>query len=298
MKKISDTSSFPTGWSECVWREVQFPANLDHYWCRDWGNNVDIAVEEPEDEDDRNDTYSGIDYSSYIYKHGNGYSSNLGNEEFQNLTVGELRGKIFIIKDFTDDENHTDKGKRDPNSCTGNQFPTTNSTNHCTEYAPIPWDTSGYSIQDIFNDIEDGLGPITGKKQYVSEHFDNAATRSNNKVFVNHLSANYAPSGAFPNEVAMILNPYGYNEMANREYVGFVIMDFPGQALIQRIIQQNVSFSTVDWTLVNFHYVDVSVGADGDVWAIRDDDTIVRRKSDDTGWSSVFWTFSTARCRR
>lgn len=75
------------------------------------------------------------------------------------------------------------------------------------------------------------------KKAFIQEFLDKAETSS--KVVLNHCSG---AVGMFPDSVARETNPYAYQAIGDhirKKQTGIVIMDYPGEPLIYRIIQTN-----------------------------------------------------------
>jgi hypothetical protein len=163
-------------------------------------------------------------------------------------TKNPTHGKMVIFKDFREDENHTNKRKEEPNSCTGSSRPRVKRANHCTKYATIQYAQANvFAIQDNFK--PSGVLPSTShrtKFNLVAQHLTRAANRQGlfeNLIFMNYLSANKAPLlGVQPRHYARAVNPRVNLYLANqlqKSYVGFVVMDFPGQTLITNIIRRN-----------------------------------------------------------
>lgn len=235
-----------SGWTACVWREVSWP-NSDHYWCRKPGNDIKLpgaAV--------KKDNYQKS-YIDYIYTFpGLNYNQALNYTQTTELTLHDIlgnnpgNGRIVILKNFTDNEKHTDKGKEDPNSCNGNQTPNTDGDNHCTKYAQIVYDSSAFSIQDDFSPKKDGDKTDKDvKKEKISDQLAASDTRSDNDIYFNHLSANKGTSSTSPRSYAEIMNPYTYDEMTGISYTGFIIGDYLGQDLIRAVVKKN-AFNNVE----------------------------------------------------
>jgi hypothetical protein len=244
IRKRKDSGS--SGWNDCLTR------NDNHAWCRatGYGTNVDKTSKNSEDE---NDTYHE-NFSHYFYKgSGDSQSDVLTDSEVQNLTLADVRGKIVILKDFTNDENSFNPwiGSAkwgDHNDCSGGD----GGANHCTKFAVIKYGSTAFKIQDKY--ALDDTSNTREKLNYVKDHLIEANNRRGSQIYMNYLSAtdcfnsrggarcegeDNAGSYYDPSNYAKEVNPFTYSQLPNYSYVGFIVMDFPGQDLIKRVIQKN-----------------------------------------------------------
>ncbi len=132
-------------------------------------------------------------------------------------TLGELRGKIYIVNDGAD-----------------------------LFHQGTNWQNSEMILQDYytvwglwFRLLKGHHASLVSKKAIVNLFMDMAGARDNGKWVFNHLSGS---GGMVPRDVAKAVNKSAFQHIqkASRERTfGTVIMDFPGENLIYDIINSN-----------------------------------------------------------
>lgn len=130
-------------------------------------------------------------------------------------TVGDVRGKILALRPTW----LSDKGIAWTDTLTDSQ------------------NTYRVYFEPFDNPFGSGTASLAQKMRMVGEQIDKAATSS--KLVLNFLSG---AEGMTPADVAESTNPYAYNYIGSYESkkrVGVLIMDFPGERLVYRIIKTN-----------------------------------------------------------
>ncbi len=151
-------------------------------------------------------------WANYMKQYGNFIAQNTNS----NPTLGSLRGKVFVLQ---------------------------NGWNDSTRGISYGGDT--FDIQDYYQVYflaGEGIrgtetANLPGKKKKVNEYLDRAATST--KWVLNYLSGS---TGMAPPDVARATNGEAYEHIgssAGKKNLGTVIMDFPGEQLIYRIIKSN-----------------------------------------------------------
>ena len=134
-----------------------------------------------------------------------------------NVTLGSVRGKVFVVREGWDD------------SMGINYFdPIFDMQNYFKVYL-VPGD--GISGSDTAH--------LDGKKRKINEYLDRAG--SSRKWVINYLTGSF---GTLPILLAGFTNKSAYEHIGPHAYnkaLGTVIMDFPGEQLIYRIINSNFS---------------------------------------------------------
>jgi 1-phosphatidylinositol phosphodiesterase len=146
-------------------------------------------------------------YGNYVYK---------GNGSFP--TLGQIRGKILVLRnaDFSG-------------------YGVTYSENTIQDY---------YKVYFLPNRMKRGdQVSLPTKKDEVAKYLDLAARSRTGKLVLNHLSG---AVGMAPKDVARATDHSAYDHIGpynGRKTLGVVIMDFPGDRLVYRIIKTNFTFA-------------------------------------------------------
>ncbi|MFM0704387.1 phosphatidylinositol-specific phospholipase C [Paraburkholderia sediminicola] len=136
-------------------------------------------------------------------------------------TLGALRGKVYVLDDNAD-----------------------------FSFGGAKWTSAYYRIQDnyevyaYFNDYSDGIKvSLPTKREQVRQYLDIASDPQNRQWVFNHLSGS---AGMAPRDVAGAGAYDGTNAAAyyhvpysGKQSLGTVIMDFPGEQLVYRIVKSN-----------------------------------------------------------
>jgi len=147
-------------------------------------------------------------YQDYLYK---------GTDP--DLTLGEARGKIYVMCDA---------------ECSGYGKHYSEKNSEIQDFYKVYWlahkQTKG-----------DNWATLPSKKEKIKKYIDKAAGSST--WVLNHLSG---AVGMTPPDVARSTNAetYKYLEGRGKSKLGIIIMDFPGEKLIYRIIKSNFDFSS------------------------------------------------------
>ena len=145
------------------------------------------------------------EYSSYFY---HGVDSN--------PTLGEVRGKVFLMCNA---------------DCSGFGMQYGDNSEIQDRYKITSWDSMFRLRKD--------KASISSKEDSIMKYIEIADTSS--KWVLNHLSG---AQGMSPSGVAKITNSLAFAYLGlsnNKRNVGILIMDFPGEKLIERIIKTNFS---------------------------------------------------------
>ena len=146
-------------------------------------------------------------YGNYVYK---------GNGTFP--TLGQIRGKVLVLRnaDFSG-------------------YGVTYSENTIQDH---------YKVYFLAHKMVNGDSvSLPSKKDEVAKYLDLAATSRTGKLVLNHLSG---AEGMAPKDVARATDGAAYDHIgpySGRKTLGVVIMDFPGDRMIYRVIKTNFSFS-------------------------------------------------------
>jgi len=146
-------------------------------------------------------------YGSYVYK---------GNGTFP--TLGQIRGKILVLRnaDFSG-------------------YGVTYSENTIQDH---------YEVYFLAHKMVNGTKvSLPSKKDEVAKYLDLAATSQTGKLVLNHLSG---AVGMAPKDVARATDNAAFDHIGpykGRKTLGVVIMDFPGDQMVYRIIKSNFTFS-------------------------------------------------------
>jgi 1-phosphatidylinositol phosphodiesterase len=151
-------------------------------------------------------------WANYMRQYGNFIAQNTDT----NPILGRLRGKVFVLQNGWSDSTRG-----------------------------ISYGGDTFDIQDYYQVYflaGDGIrgtetANLPGKKKKVNEYLDRAATST--KWVLNYLSGS---TGMAPPDVARVTNGEAYDHIglnAGKKNLGTVIMDFPGEQLIHRIIKSN-----------------------------------------------------------
>ena len=179
---------------------------------------------------------SGSESASQIWtRYRTRYSSHLYQGHNTNPTLGDVRGKVFVLL----------------NGCSG-----------CT-YNGMSYNESGhFETQDYYkvywfahNQTKGSdWATLPSKKDKIKEYINTA--KNSSKWVLNHLSG---AVGMTPPDVARATNNMTYEylaEKSGKRKLGILIMDFPGERLIYRIIKSNFdvgSFSEYRVEIDNCH---------------------------------------------
>jgi len=153
-------------------------------------------------------------WASYMQRYGN-FVARITDS---NPTLGDLRGKVFVLQD----------GWRDPLRGIRNGDSTFDEQNYYEVY---------FLAGDGISEDNRVKAHLPGKVKKVNEYLDRAATSP--KWVMNYLSGS---TGMAPPDVARATNGAAYERIGPnsvKKNLGTVIMDFPGEQLIYRIIKSN-----------------------------------------------------------
>eukprot|EP00177_Eucheuma_denticulatum_P004615 GFKZ01008398.1.p1 GENE.GFKZ01008398.1~~GFKZ01008398.1.p1 ORF type:complete len:467 (+),score=40.49 GFKZ01008398.1:79-1479(+) len=170
---------------------------------------VIMNVQEEHDAMDGSSSFISI-WTTYV----NRFNSLFVNSRFSLPTVGEMRGKVLVISKLA-----IDKGIKWDDYLTETQ--------------------NTYKVYAMLNN--NPFGPDTAsigqKKELVRNYIDKAATSS--KLVINFLSG---AEGMTPKDVARSTNQNAYEHIGGykgAKRVGVIIMDYPGEKLVYRVIKTN-----------------------------------------------------------
>ncbi|PRP84506.1 1-phosphatidylinositol phosphodiesterase-like [Planoprotostelium fungivorum] len=126
------------------------------------------------------------------------------------MTLGQNRGKIIILKDYTSSYN---------------------------SYG-INWSNSDITVQDTYQGVT-----IAQKKKLILSTLDAAANDTGDHMYLNHASFvwMYNP----PESVSRIINPWLSNVLSQRQKVGIIAMDYECPLLNNAIITMNLPVTTI-----------------------------------------------------
>ena len=130
--------------------------------------------------------------------------------ENKDITLGQIRGKIFIIKIF----------------------------NRSTRYVPNFYIQNDWTVNCRFY--------INKKKRRIKENFHRAIAINNNKIFVNYLSASSDYGMMTPYTAAKKCNKIA---MRYNGRLGIILADYPGEDLIKHLIKQNI-YNTIEKEII------------------------------------------------
>jgi hypothetical protein len=152
------------------------------------------------------------------------YSSYVAGGDTGDASLGQMRGKILFLREGFDS----------PRGIYYNES--------ITDAAGQK--TYSFDIQDYYkvyflagDGFSGDAANLPGKKKVINQYFDRAVSSS--KWVLNHLSGS---TGMIPSDVARATNNTAYDYLGldgGTRKLGVVIMDFPGEQLVYRIIKSN-----------------------------------------------------------
>ena len=147
-------------------------------------------------------------YEEYTAK----YKNKIFEYENKDVTMGEIRGKIFIIKIF----------------------------GGSTRYVPNFFIQNNWTVNCRLC--------INAKKRKIKENFHRSININNGKIFVNYLSASSDYAMMTPYTAAKKCNKIA---MRYNGRLGIILMDYPGEELIKHLISQNAFDGTKNEIIKN-----------------------------------------------
>jgi 1-phosphatidylinositol phosphodiesterase len=145
------------------------------------------------------------------------FGSHIANINNPLPTLGELRGKVYILDD----------GASLPNHGAAWSNPKTHVQDNYYVWAFLHDWVSGYNAS------------LPSKRKLVDQFIDEAGAPSNDRWVFNHLSG----AGAMaPRDVAHSTNAAAFGHIgpySGKKVVGTIIMDFPGEELVYRVVHTN-----------------------------------------------------------
>lgn len=100
------------------------------------------------------------------------------------------------------------------------------------------YDWADVNLQDDFN--FQSLDRLKEKTAKVSKHLEDSISNKDDKLYINHLSGSGYKNKIYPFTVAMSSNQSIFEtEISGQQNMGVIVMDFPGEELILKIINSN-----------------------------------------------------------
>ena len=186
------------------------------------------------------------------------YKNNIVEYEYRDITIGEIRGKIFVIKVF---EGST---SRIPNFFIQNKWT--------------------INFRCYLND----------KKRKIKENIHRAISINNDEIFLNYLSASSDYAMMTPYTAAKKCNEV---VMRYNGRLGIVVADYPGEDLIKHLIKQNFNSPNIKEEIKNgdkiyvihndthkYLFLDKDADINNNIYCVKPPEPlIIRHKNENTG---------------